>query len=312
LLDEVDAGELPVSRGEWSQVESHLLLLLGEAQLTAGLKADGLATFSILREKYPRTGQSILSYLVESRVESDEDNLVSAQQSLVALADRFPNSEYAPIALWEAALNAEQRGLNIHLQEAITILERLVTEYPSHDLVYYARIKQGDLARRLNDFPTALLLYERVLSQFPNHPQRYRAELSRADCLMALGSEDPARFDMAAVIYERNCILPTAPLAVRVESGFKWAHALNQEGDPDGSEAVLWLLYERFVLDEDLGQSVIHDDAGRYWVARVLIELGNVQVAKGDIASARQVFDTHQQMNLPGAALVQARLDSLQ
>jgi outer membrane protein assembly factor BamD (BamD/ComL family) len=219
-LDQPEYASLPDSLR--TEVESHLLLLQGEAELAAGQKEAGLATFAILRETYPDGGPTILSYLVESRNESSSDNLVNAQQSLVALVDRFPTSEYAPIALWEAALNAEQRGLNIHLQEAIGILERLVTRYPSHELVYYARLKQGDLARRLNDFPTALLLYERLLALFPNHPERYRAELSRADCLMAIGSDDPARFDQATVIYERNCLLPPVPLPIRMEAGFKW------------------------------------------------------------------------------------------
>ncbi|HSH08837.1 MAG TPA: tetratricopeptide repeat protein [Oceanipulchritudo sp.] len=312
LLQELGEGkfqDLPVD--QLAEVESHLLLLKGEAEITSGQKSAGLATFSSLRDKFSRSGQAILSYLVESRSESDADNLVSAQQSLVALVDRFPTSEYAPIALWEAALNAEQRGLNIHLQEAIGILERLVNEYPSHELVYYARLKQGDLARRLNDFPTALLLYERILSQFPDHPERFRAEISRADCLMALGSEDPARFDMAAVIYERNCLLPTAPLPVRMEAGFKWAHALTQQGEKQDSEVVYWLLFERFILDKDMGQAIIHDEAGRYWVARVLLELGTLQSDKGEIAAARQIYETHLQMNLPGAALAQTRLDSL-
>jgi tetratricopeptide (TPR) repeat protein len=312
LLQELADGrfaDLPA--GQLAEVESHLLLLKGEAEITSGQKPSGLATFATLREKFPRSGQAILSYLVESRSDSDADNLVSAQQSLVALVDRFPASEYAPIALWEAALNAEQRGLNIHLQEAITILERLVTEYPAHELVYYARLKQGDLARRLNDFPTALLLYERILSQFPDHPQRFRAEISRADCLMALGSEDPARFDMAAVVYERNCLLPTAPLPVRMEAGFKWAHSLVQQGDKAGAEAVYWLLYERFLLDGDLGQAVLHDEAGRYWAARVLLELAALQAERGAIAAARQIYEIHLQMNLPGAALAQSRLDAL-
>jgi TolA-binding protein len=307
-LAEDDFGADPESLAE---VDGHLLLLRGEAQIASGMRDEGVSTFQLLRERYPDSGASILSFLVESRTEAAAENLVSAQQSLIALVDRFPASQYAPVALWEAALNAEQRGLNIHLQESINILERLVSDYPSHELVYYARLKQGDLARRLNDFPTALLLYERLLAQFSTHPERYRAELSRADCLSALGSEDPDRFDQAAVIYERNCLLPTAPLSIRLEAGFKWAHALRQQDDDSGSEAVYWLLYDRFIKDEDLNRRIIHQAAGRYWMARVLLELGSIQLEQGEAASARQVYQTILQMNLPGATLAQARLDSL-
>ncbi|MEX0332753.1 MAG: tol-pal system YbgF family protein [Puniceicoccaceae bacterium] len=313
LLSELEQGSFAGLDEELvSEVRSHLLLLQGEAEIAAGQRQVGLETFASLRETYPDSGPTILSYLVESRSEAGSDNLVSAQQNLVSLVDRFPGSEYAPIALWEAALNAEQRGLNIHLQEAIGILERLVNRYPSHELVYYARLKQGDLARRLNDFPTALLLYERLLALFPNHPERYRAELSRADCLLAIGSNDPARYDQAAVIYERNCLLPSVPLPVRLEAGFKWAHALNLQGDSSGAEAVYWLVFERFVEDRDLSQAVVQSAPGRYWLARTLLELGDMQAQKGQVASARRIFETVMQKNLPGKALAQTRLDSLQ
>ena len=311
LLEEIRAGDGAAEVPDVEQLESHLLLLQGEAKIASGDKPGGIESFTLLREQYSESGPAILSYLVESRSESDEDSLVNAQQSLIDLVDRFPTSEYAPIALWEAALNAEQRGLNVHLQEAIAILEKLVTDYPDHELVYFARLKQGDLARRLNDFPTALLLYERLLSLFPSHPERFRAEMSRGDCLMALGSEDPDRFDMAAVIYERNCLLPIAPLPVRIEAGFKWAHALKQQGDGPGAEAVYWLLYDQFILDKEIGEGLVRQDASRYWAARVLLELGSTQVDKGELNTARKVYELIVRMDLPGTGLAQARIESL-
>ena len=312
LLDELNQGVFAeAADGQLREVESHLLLLSGEAQIGMGQRSEGLATFARLRERFPGSGPAILSYLVESRSESAQDNLVSAQQSLVLLVDRFPGSEYAPIALWEAALNAEQRGLNPNLQEAIGLLERLATQYAGNPLVYYARLKQGDLARRLNDFPTALLLYERLLALYPDHPERFRAELSRADCLMALGSDDPERFDLAAVIYERNCLLPAAPLPVRLEAGFKWSHALLQLSDREGAKGVLWLLHDRFVADPDLGQAALHAEGGRYWVSRILLELGAQLASDGAASSARAIYQMHLQLKLPGAALVNSRMESL-
>lgn len=312
LLAELESARYQTLPSDLLQnVEANLLLLTGEARYARSEKASALQVFAVLRERFPQSGPTILSYLVESRAESYQDNLVSAQQSLINLVDRFPGSEYAPIALWEAALNAAQRGLAIHLQEAISILERLVTEYSDHELVYYARVKQGDLARRLNDFPTALLLYERILSQYPDHPERYRAELSRADCLMALGSEDPSRYDAATVIYERACLLSDAPAAIRMESGYKWANALRAQGDPEGSEGILWLLYERFILDPNLSQPVVTEEAGRYWMARVLLDLGEIQVATGETAAAVRIFEAILRLELPGAALAMAKLEAL-
>jgi len=312
LVDSLQTGALAAIPGELArELESDLLLLLGEARFALGERSAALESFSLLRTRHPQSGAAVLSYLVESRSDAASDNLVSAQQSLIALVDRFPDSEYAPIALWEAALNAEQRGLNVHLQEAIAILERLVSAYPQHGLVFYARLRQGDIARRLNDFPTALLLYERVLAQFPDHAERFRAELSRADCLMAMGSADPARFESAAVLYERICLLPVAPPAVRLEAGYKWAHALRQQQDPAGFERVLWLVYRNFVLDPDLSQILRAAPAGRYWMARTLLELGALRLENGDAMGARELYGSLLRLDLPGAALARARLESL-
>jgi len=312
LRADLESGRyVGVEKDLLDQLQGHLLLLSGEALFAQGEKEAGREAFGSLRQRYGQSGPAILSYLVESRSESDEDNLVSAQQSLISLVDRFPESEFAPIALWEAALNAEQRGLLVHLQEAIGLLERLSTEYPDNPLVYFARLKQGDLARRLNDFSTALLLYERLLTRYPGHPERYRAEISRADCLMALGSEDPARYDVAAILYERTCLLSAAPLPVRMEAGFKWAHSLQQQDDAEGSESVLWLLFERFVLDPDLNQPILISEAGRYWMARSLLELAGIQVQRGDTAAAVRVFERILRLELPGSAVAAARLETL-
>jgi hypothetical protein len=129
---------------------------------------------------------------------------------------------------------------------------------------------------------------------------------------MAIGSEDPARFDQAAVIYERNCLLPVAPLPIRMEAGFKWGHSLRQQGDDDGCEAVYWLLFERFVQDRDLSQAILQEDAGRYWLARALLELAALQASKGEAAAAKRIYGTLLSMNLPGKALAQSRLEALQ
>jgi len=293
-------------------VESHLLLLIGQADFFLNEPERARTVFRELRERFPQSGPAILSYLFESRQESEEDNLVSAQQSLIGLVDRFPESEFAPIALWEAALNAEKRGLNVHLREAISILERLVSEYPEHGLVYFSRLKQGDLARRLNDFPTALILYERLLTVYPGHPQRYRAEMSRADCLSALGTEDPSRYDAAIVIYERTCLLPAAPPPVRIEAGFKWAQTLIRVGDGEGAEAVFWLLYERFLRDSDLSRSILLEEGGRYWMARSLFELARLQEVKKETASAISILRRIVAMKLPGRNNAASRIQYLE
>lgn len=290
-----------------SALESNLLLVGGEAAYLLGDEDAAVFYFGRLRETFPDSGPDILSYLIESRQQSAEDNLVSAQQSLIALVDRFPASEYAPIALWEAALNAQQRGQPSNFQESISILERLITAYPDNGLVFYARLKQGDLARTLNDFPTALALYESVLNKFPHHPEVFRAQMSRADCLVAMGGADPARYDSAAVIYERTFLLRDAPHAVRMEAGYKWAQTLQRTGEEGGKERVLWMLCQKFCFDD----SLVPDEeggSGDYWLSRSFLELAEIQESKARLASARLLYETMARLKLPGSALASSRL----
>lgn len=312
LLEEVEEGA-PGELGEelLDAVQSHLLLMRGEALLSLGETEEAARSFTRLRTGFPDSGAVILSFLVESREGAREGNLVTAQQSLIDLVDRFPGSELAPVALWEAALKAEQRGLNSSLREAITLLERLVTDYPASELVFYARLKQGDLARRLNDFPTALLLYENLQQAFPDHEERYRAELSEADCLLALGTGEPARYDQASVLYERNTLLPTVPLPIRMEAGYKWGRALRQLGQLAAAEEVFYLLVERFIRQPEVRETLLLSEIGRYWMARSLLELGALLEGRASWRKAEALYREHLQLQLPGSSMVQERLDSL-
>ena len=293
-------------------VRRYVLLMRGEAHFRAGNPAEGRRAFAELRTEFPRSGPAVLSYLVESRSASNEDNLVSAQQSLIDLVDRFPDSRYAPIALWEAALKAEQRGLSTSLQESVNLLERLVTTYPDHELVFHARLKQGDLARRLNDFPTAMLLYENLLQEYPDHPERYRPELSRADCLLALGGEDPARYDQAALLYERNTLLPTVPLPARLEAGYKWAQSLRQQGNLEGYEAVLFILLDRFVRNAPSRETLLLRESGRYWMAKSLLDLAAILAESDRPGRAGEIYEQFIALGLPGEATARTRLADLE
>ncbi|MCD8482652.1 MAG: tetratricopeptide repeat protein [Verrucomicrobia bacterium] len=221
-------------------LRSNVLLMQGEALLRLQQAEPAGVVFRELRENYPESGAAILSFLIEAREQSAQDGLVSAQQSLIRLADLFPRSRFAPLALWEAAVNAQQRETTSTYQEAITILERLINDYPDHYLAYFARLKQADLSRLLNDFGTALLLYENLLNQFPNHPDRFRALMGVADTLLARGSQNPIHFMDAAAHYERVFAMGMVPVEARFEAGLKSMVALRNAGSPAEAEAAFW------------------------------------------------------------------------
>ena len=232
---------------------------------------------------------------------------VEAQQRLIDLADTYPNSEYAPISLYEAACNAEFRGISTAYQEAVARLERLIQSYPNSELVYYARLKQADLARKLNDFGAAQNIYESLLIDAPTHPSRPRTELSRADCFLAMGGQNPMRFADAIAIYERLVDLPDTSADLRIEAGYKWGYACTRQNNLERAEEVFWILINQF-LDKEMGVEQLQSQ-GRYWLSRSLFELGEIFEKKNRFEDARKIYLRIQDFSLPGQALATAKLN---
>jgi len=289
-------------------VRSHSMMLLGESQFASGNAESGRNTFQALRDQHPGSGPAILSYLIEARDAARGEALVNAQQSLIQLADLFPASRYAPIALWEAAIHAEQRGINDALREAISILERLLSDYSEHELAFYARLKQGDILRRLNDFGTALILYERLIRAFPNHPERYRAEMSRADCLLAQGSQASEALQDAMVAYERLVFSPHVPADLQVEALYKSGLCHRLLGDRDEQAATLWTSLHRY-FGEDAEQYEQLGPVGRYWLGRGLLELAGYIERYVDTSAALRIYQLIEEYQLPGRAIANARIN---
>lgn len=311
LMNRVGAGDV-LSAGDRAAVLSHALLLKGEALLTLGQRSEALSVFGELRTRFPDSGPDMLSYLIEARLAAGENSIVDSQSTLINLADRFPRSRYAPIALWEAALQVEQRGLDSSFREAIGILERLLQSYPNDSLAYYARLKQADLSRRLNDFGTALVLYERLLARYPDHPERFRAELSRADCLLARGSASTDSLAAASVVYERLLLDVEVPLDAQMEAGFKWGISLAQRNLSEGARQAFYTVKQRGLDDPE--RAVRLGAQGRYWMSRTLLELGASEESQKNLpgyANARKIYEQLIASGLPGQEVARNRLQRL-
>ncbi len=305
LEDESEGS--PVEPYLRDQLISRTLLLQGQAYFALGQVEQGSAVFEELGQKYSGTEPHIHSYLTEARYYASVNRTVEAQQRLIDLADDAPDSEYAPIALWEAALNAEQRGISSTYQDALGILERLVRVYPDHDLVYYARLKQADLSRDLNSFGDAMNIYELLINQYPEHPERYRAEISRADCLLAQANRNVTRLEEASATLQRLVDLSNLPVDLRVEAGYKWGFAEEKKGREDLAQEVYTMILNRFLRDPevvgDLGAR------GRYWHARLIFQLGDIFERQKHYQDARQIYTLVSAYGLPGRSLAEAKIE---
>lgn len=294
--------------GANGEVASSLALLAAEANFALEAPEAALAGLRRLREEFPRSDAAVYSFIVEADAYGARNQLVEAQQLLTRLADDFPEHRYAPFALVEAAIYAERRGQEVFYQEAYNILERLVRRYPRNELLFQARLMQGDLLRQLNQFAAAQQTYEWLINNLGQHAGVWRAQLALADCHAAQAASDASHQESANAIYERLLDLPTAATPLRIEAGFKLGYALVRRGGEatERGRAVWWQVVTTFLVDRGPGADL--GLRGRYWLSRVLLEVGASWEQAGDPRRAQNAYRLLIASGLPGEALARSRL----
>lgn len=317
LLDSVDAllsriqsfpeGLLEAKDAELLATES--LLLKGELVFQSNDLEGGLAVLSRLREGFPESEAAERSFLTEADFYLRVGNVEAAQDTHVALAEKYPKSRLAPQALLEAALTGQSRGAD-HYADAVRLLESLAENYPDDPLVFTAKLKQGDLLRLMNDFTGAQIIYENLINRYPEHPQQYVAVLAQADCLLAQARGDLGKLEAASRQYERLMDVTGLPVDYQAEVACKWAFILEKRSLPERAESVRLLAVSRLLLDQE--NALRLGESGRYWMARALLDLGSRLESRGDSVEARRVYRKILAYNLPGQNLARQRSDRLE
>lgn len=282
-------------------------LLRAEAYFALKKDAEALAIIAQLRKDFPRSDAAMYSYFDEAEHYARQDKAVEAQQLLTKLADDFPDNAYAPFALFQAALQAERRGQDTNLKEANKLIEGLITRYPTSELVFSARLKQGDLLRKLNQFPQAQRVYEELVNKYSQRPDVVLAQLALAECHNAQSASEPLHLENAQVLFEHVRDRVDAPLEARVEAGFNLGYLLTRRGATAKAETVWWRdVVQEFLLKDDVAARL--GDRGRYWMARTLLELGTLYEQQEKLEQAKEAWLLILRMKLPGESLAKARL----
>ncbi len=299
-LAEVDADLRTV-------IASSGALLKAEASFALDRRDQALALLKKLREDFPQADATVRSYIVEADYYAKQDQAVEAQRLLTKLADDFPGNAYAPYALYQAALQAERRGQDANFEEANKLIEDMVRNYPDSDLVFFARLKQGDLLRKLNQFPQAQQVYETLVNNFPQHQGVVLALLALAETHNAQSLQDGSHAERAIALFEQLRDRVDAPVDARVEAGFNLGYLQFKRAQPARAEAVWWRdVVAAFLLDEK--QAAALGPKGRYWMARTLLELGGLYEQQAKLDQAQDAWNLILTAKLPGAALAQSRL----
>ncbi len=316
-------GATGLATADRTDVTGQTLLLKAQSLLDLGRDDEGVAVLEKLRADQRGTSAAIYSYIVQAARLTRRGELAQAQKILTDLADSVESiiaengpadagrtnelRQFASLALYEAALNAERQGLDRNLEEANNLLERIKRDYPQADLRFYAMLKQGDLLRNLNNFATARQTYEEILINYAQHPDVLLAQLALADTLFALGANNVVNHESATALFERLRDLPNAPVDLRAEAGYKWGYALKNRGQAVRAVPVLWSVVDTFLFDA--GNAAQLGATGRYWVAKSLLELGQLHEEAGRLDEAQRAYRLILERRLGPSVQAQAKLD---
>jgi TolA-binding protein len=306
LQAEVEAvpaeGAPGVDKALRDRLEAEALLLLGQATYLDGATPN---YFVELRKDFKDSDEAIYSMYFEALELAGVGKTADAEALMNQLVEGYPQSVYAPLALYESALYAEARGETNHYEDALAKLSSFAKNYPDHPLLFQVRLRQGDLERKNNNFLAALTIYNLLLHDQPDNPDVPRAALDKADCLVEL-SEDPTYRDEAESLLEHLLSLESLPVDARVEAGFKLGYMLARNQNPDDAAQAYYRVISQFLNNASLANEL--GPQGRYWMARCLFELANLYEQKNQFETARQLYQQVLDHDLPGQALAAARM----
>jgi predicted negative regulator of RcsB-dependent stress response len=303
-----------------NEISSMLLLFKAQSEFALNREAAALETLKRLRTEYATNEAAVQSHLIEAEHFAAQDKIDEARNRLIALTDNpaYKDSPYKPLALYRLALLSERLGREENLLEANQRIEDLIKAMAgAADPVLYfaARMRQGDILRKLNYFPRAQAAYEDLVNRYAQRPDVVLAQLALADCHSGQSSSVDAaganlHSDTARLGYEQLLDRVDAPRDVRVEAGYKLGLLLVQRGQLENAVKVWWTdVVHRFLVKET---APMESDAKRpYWLARALLELGELEEKRGRFNEAKAAYVMVLESRLPFGTVAAARLQQL-
>ncbi len=294
------------------EITSNTLLLQAQANFALDQperNATAVQLLKTLRSEHPSSSAASYSYIAEATAEAKKGRFDNARRLLLELADadKQRNNAYVPYALYQAALYDAQIE---KYHEANINLERLVTDYPRSELVFYARMTQGDVFRNRGDFGYAEAAYNAARKAFPQHKEIAAAELALADCHNFQAANDAGHRELASQGYLHLYETATAPIDRRIEAGFKYGLLLDGHGRSADAQAAWVGLVAQFLGADDTVSSL--SAAGRYFLSKTLAYLGDSYAKAGKLEQARQAYNRILTKQLPGTEEVRERLQRVQ
>ena len=107
------------------------------------------------------------AYSISASINMDQRNWEAAEEKWLKAADAAPKSYFAPVAVYNAAVAAEERG---NIESAIAYYSRAANFGESFPAAARAQFSVGRLEESRNNRDSAVEAYRNLLAKWPNEP----------------------------------------------------------------------------------------------------------------------------------------------
>ncbi len=232
---------------------SHAIEALYKVAWIQYLKNDFATAKAKVIEFLDKGGESPLrpdAYFLLGSLYTSEGNFEDAMEEFQLVYEKYPNSRFAPEALYKSAECSELLGIT---QPAMQLYNRFIQTYPQHSLIISAYLRYGDLQGKDGKWDEALKSYLKARELSQENPLLEQVMLRLAVCYERLNKGDEV-FQTYQEFIDKFPQSESAP-EIKLKLG---AYYLKQKKDPIKSIEVLQSL---------LAQNPSANIAGQAWLA---------------------------------------------
>ena len=247
---------------------------------------DAIKALNVVVTKYPNfelMEQSLLNLGIASYGKAQQSEQKSdyarGEKILGQMLAKFPNSQYAPRALYyrgECLYQSDQT------EKAAEAYQEFVQKYANHELAADAIYALGTTHEALKQPQQALAAYNIFSSKFSRHELLTEVNMRRAEMLFNTGRYDRAEPIFASISQERDFELADVAM-------LRHARCLYEKGDNDGAAKLYWNVPREFKNTKHYDAAILAG-AKCYFLEEkyTLARTGLSQLSKRDVPEAAE------------------------
>ena len=240
------------------------------------------------------------SELVKANYFGSNNRLDEALKILINISENFVNKQNYLIALFEASIYLERLGQEQHLIQCISILHKIIDEFPSSNTEFYAKIRLINIYRNLNEFNIAIKLCNKILYSdvFQNHEQLYKIYLIKNESMHALAKTNHIKLQQVFENYTDIRLKFPLIHELNLEIIYKQSIILRQLEKFDKLKELIYMeVVHKFIHNNNL---IKLNNNSQHWISRSLLLLSNIYKIDGQITKSKNIYSKIIFYKLPG------------